>query len=85
MEHRWVPSFELCSVLSFRVQEELRYGITCEGRNHLERQMKNRHSNYRTTADWGIPLLLHVGQPWSRAAECGRSVTATLCAECLES
>ena len=71
LESRWVPSFEPYSALSFRVQEELRYGITYEGRNHPERLMKNRHSNYRTTADAGIPLLLHVGHPWSRAAECG--------------
>jgi hypothetical protein len=29
-------------------------------------------SNYRTTADAGIPFLLHIEHPWPRAAECGR-------------
>jgi hypothetical protein len=27
----------------------------------------------RTTADAGIPLLLHIERPWPRAAECGHS------------
>jgi hypothetical protein len=29
-------------------------------------------ANYRTTADAGIPLLLHAVNPCPRAAECGR-------------
>jgi hypothetical protein len=29
-------------------------------------------SNYRTTADAGIPFLLHAARPQPRAAECGR-------------
>ena len=33
----------------------------------------NPLSNYRTTADAGIPLLLHAVSPWPRTAECGRS------------
>ena len=38
----------------------------------LEFNLSMARSNYRTTADAGIPLLLHIEPPWPRAAECGR-------------
>ena len=37
-----------------------------------EREDKMTISNYRTTANAGIPLLFHIEHRWPRAAECLR-------------
>jgi hypothetical protein len=46
--------------LSFRVQEELRYGTTCGGRNNPERQMKNLHSNKPAPGKAGTASLFAI-------------------------
>jgi len=68
METLWVPSFGLCSASPFHVQEGLRYGTTCESRNHPEREMRNHHSNFCwADAPIAYPFrIVHLGR---RAAQ----------------